>query len=174
MLGFLSVALASAVALASSAGRAEWAVYFSDPTQRNYDRVFRMVNACHSLACEADVRPDSRQARELASRVTDGDQRAVQLAFHCRRTLDGGDLEDLTRSLGVVADTQPRLFLLEAKRSAQTDRQLRAIVRMLPQNVVDDDAARRTATAARIQSLMSVKDRDLRKTRDTAVAFLRE
>ena len=78
----------------------------------------------------------SKHCRSTCVPRDHGDRRAVQL--------DGGRPEDVTRSLGLVADTQPRRFLLEAKRSAQTERQLRAIVRMLPQNVVDDDAARPT------------------------------
>jgi len=174
MPGVAPVALAASLALLSSPAGIEWANFLRDPTQRNYERVFRMVDACRSPECEAEARPDSQQVRALVSRVSHDDVRAVQLAFQCRRMLDGGDLEDVTRSLGSLADTRPRRFLREAKRSAQTDRQLRAIVRMLPQRVVDDDAARHSAAAARIQSLLTVKDRDLRDLRDVAVAFLRE
>jgi hypothetical protein len=174
MPGIASIALAAGLAAAASPAGAEWADFLRNPTQRNYERVFRMVDACRSPTCEAEVRPDSQQVRALVSRMTQGDRRAVQLAFQCRRMLDGGDLEDVTRSLGSLADTRPRRFLLEAKRSALTDRQLRAIVRMLPQTVIDDDAARRAASTARIQSLLTVKDRDLREVRDAAVAFLRE
>jgi hypothetical protein len=89
-----------------------------------------------------------------------------------RSHLDGGDLEDITRSLGELADSKPHLFLAEVKRRSMPTRELRAIVRMLPEAVVDDAGARRAAVSARVKSLSSVADDNLRNVRDTSISLL--
>jgi len=87
--------------------------------------------------------------------------------------LDGGNLEDLSRSLGTLADTDPKVFLHQTAKSRLTQRQLRIVLGMMPENTFDDVGKRRAAVQRRIESLLTVKDSNLGEARDEAVAYLR-
>jgi hypothetical protein len=105
--------------------------------------------------------------------VEKGQLQAIDLAFLCHRFLDGGDLEDVSRSLGKVADAQPRVFLEEVKKHRLPLPEMRGILKMLPESVIDDDVRRRAAVKERIRSLSTVRDPSLTDIRDEALAVLR-
>jgi hypothetical protein len=107
------------------------------------------------------------------AQVKNGNQYAIDLAFLSRVFLDGGALEDISRGLGSVADNNPKLFLKHAGKYNLSARQMRRILRMMPEETVDSEEKRQRAIRNRIQSLLKVKDPSLIKIRDDAIAVLR-
>jgi hypothetical protein len=109
----------------------------------------------------------------LIGLVGKGNEQAIDAAFHSYRLLDGGNLEDVARALGGVADRMPRTFLRGVKKHGLSARQMEGIVNMMPAHVIDDDEARARAIRARVQSLSSIKDGELTSERGKALAALR-
>jgi hypothetical protein len=150
-----------------------WAAFLDHPTTENYRRIAKTLDSCRSVSCEPEVAPDSDSVVKLVGLVEKGQRQAIDLAFLCRRFLDGGDLEDVSRSLGMVADAHPRVFLEEVKEHRLPLRQLRKILRMMPESVIDDDVKRRAAVRERLRSLSTVKDPNLSDIRHAAAEVLR-
>jgi hypothetical protein len=169
--------ICSILVAASPAGaqpaQQEWAAFLEHPTTENYHRIAKTLDSCRSTSCESEVAPDSDSVEKLVGLVEKGQLQAIDLAFLCHRFLDGGDLEDVSRSLGKVADAQPRVFLEEVKKHRLPLPMLRGIVEMMPESVIDDEAADRAAVKARIRSLSTVTDPNLIDVRDEALAVLR-
>jgi hypothetical protein len=65
------------------------------------------------------------------------------------------------------------LFLEEVKKHGMPLPELRGIVEMMPESVIDDEAADRAAVRKRIRSLSTVKDPGLSEVRDEALAVLK-
>jgi hypothetical protein len=80
----------------------DWAAFLDHPTTENYRRIAKILDSCGSDSCKSEVAPSSASVVKLVGLVQKGERQAIDLAFLCRRFLDGGDLEDVTRSLGMV------------------------------------------------------------------------
>jgi hypothetical protein len=151
----------------------EWPAFLEHRTRESFDRLQKLLRECESGSCGSVAKPDSSSVVRLVGWVKRGDARAIHVAFMSLRYLDGGDLEDVMRSLGGVADTSPGLFLREVYELELDPRVLRGIVVKLPEAVFDDKVARRNAIQGRIQSLSTVTDPDLRSIRDQTISDLR-
>jgi|ERR1700738_4827634 len=169
----ICVILVAASPAGAQPAQQEWAAFLDRPTTENYQHIADTLDSCHSTSCEPEVAPDSDSVVKLVGLVEKGQQQAIDLAFLCHRFLDGGDLEDVSRSLGKVADAHPRLFLEAVKKHGMPLPELRGIVEMMPESVIDDEAADRAAVRKRIRSLSTVKDRGLSEVRDAALAVLK-
>jgi len=152
--------------------REEWADFLARPTFENYRRIAKTVEGCRSSSCESEARPDSSAVTKLIELVKKGSRHAIELAFLCLTIVDGGDLEDVIHSLGEVADSSPQIFLEEVKKRGLPLRQMRKIVGMMPESVIDDDAKRRDAVRKRIRSLSTVSDQELIDVKHQAIAVL--
>jgi hypothetical protein len=166
------------IAAASAPSRAvpessAWQEFLENPNAVTYERLAGSVRDCRDSVCREGLTPDSPTVVRLVALVNRGQPQAIDAAFLGRGLLDGGDLEDVDRSLGEVADRSPRVFLEGARRHRLQPRQLSGIVKMLPSHVIDDDAARVRATEKRIAALSSVDDLALRAERDEALRALR-
>ena len=157
----------------AEANGGEWATFLRAPTAKSRERLEAALSSCGSGGGPCAASPKSSEVKDLVQLVGRGDTEAVRVAFMARRVVDGGDLEDLTRSLGTVADVRPRLFLMEVKRHNVPSGILRRIVCSMPEDALDDYAARRAAVAARIEALSRVTQEDLTAVKDLSIVALR-
>lgn len=169
----ICIALLSPAPSGSSVGNDTWAAFLAQPSDAGHRAVTAMVKNCRVAACERDVAPDSSAVAKLVEWIGKGQKQAIDLAFLCRRLLDGGDLEDVSRGLGMVADSHPRLFLEGIKRHRLAPQEWRGILLMMPASTIDDEVGRRHALKERIRSLSTVSDPDLRDARNEALSVLR-
>jgi hypothetical protein len=164
--------LGIALPACAQSARQEWAAFLETPTAETYRPLSSMLEACRAGPCERELKPDSASVRRLVGLMREGLLWPIRLAFSARRFVDGGDLEDVSRGLGAVADRQPVVFLQEVQLHQLSSAQLRSIVQMMPEDVVDDFAKRRSAMAERIRSLSTVSDAGLAQARNQAIAIL--
>jgi hypothetical protein len=158
----------------AAADEGPWPGFLRNPTAATYRRVVEAVDACRTSACERSVTPDSSSVMALIRMVDANQPQAIDAAFLVYRLLDGGDLEDVARSLGKLADRNPDLFLRMVKTHHLKPAQLRGIAHALPDDVVDDDDQRERAIGNRIRALSSVVDPALAAERELALAAVRE
>jgi hypothetical protein len=150
-----------------------WAEFLRNPNKANYEILAKKIDASADAACARTVEPDGTVLQGLIGLLAKGNSEAIALGLKCRRGLDGGNLEDVTRAVASTIDKTPRKFLTQAKTIELTSNELRKIVRMLPSNVIDNDKERVRAKDRRIKSLLSVTESDLVEIRDVAISNLR-
>ena len=131
--------------------------------------LLRVLNSCRSTGCEREVRPDSDDVVRLAALVEKGQRRAIDAAFASTRVLDGGDPEDIHRSLGVVADTSPRCFLEQVRKHRYSTVQITRSLVMTSLDLVDNLSGKLAALRSRLHSIAGVRDRHLERVRADAV-----
>jgi len=131
--------------------------------------------ACECLSTQGNTGGHaSPYVASLTSALEKGRECQADLAVSLLPTLSGGDLEDVTRALGEMADHWPENFLRVVKRQHLDQRRIQRIVRMLPLSVVDDDAGRLRAVRERASALSRVDDASLLEVRDIAVRGLNQ
>lgn len=150
----------------------EWAAFLKNPNLENYQPLAKTIADCHTADCAQAVKPQSAAVIKLVALVEQRNLHAIELAFLSRAFCDGGDLEEISRSLGAVADTDPEIFLGQISKQHLSSQQLKSIVKMMPKDTGDDLTKRPFATQRRIRSLAKVKDRNLVALRDKAIDML--
>jgi len=157
-----------------AASSSKWSVFLSNPTQDTYRPLVAQIEKCKKKSCKEDVKPDSQAVRKLVKLVAMNNPYAVDVAFSSLSLLDGGDLEDIIRSLGLLTESNPELFLTCINRYHLSDYKLDDLLTMLPLATVDDKKARIETVQKRINSLSEVTNPQLFKVRDRALNFLRQ
>lgn len=150
----------------------EWVQFLTHPRGDRYQVLSQRLRDCNDTGCAHQVKPNSQDVVRLLRLVQRGDPNAVELAFLSLRFLDGGDLEDVFRSLGSLTETHPRLFLKEVSQHRVTQAKYESLLTMLPLSTVDNEAKKRRLIERRIRSLAAVKDKPLAVARDEAIAIL--
>jgi hypothetical protein len=89
--------------------------FLDHPTRKAHGALVAAIERCHGVECAREVAPDTDLVRRLRDHVTHGQPLAVNIALRSLRLLDGGDLEDVARSLASVADSHPALFLAQIR-----------------------------------------------------------
>jgi hypothetical protein len=150
----------------------QWATFLKNPNLENYQPLAKNIAGCRMADCAQEVKPQSAAVIKLVALVEQRNLHAIELAFLSRAFLDGGDLEEISRSLGAVADTDPEIFLGQINKHHLTSQQLKSIVKMMPKDTGDDQTKRPLVTQRRIRSLAKVKDQNLVALRDKAIGML--
>lgn len=150
----------------------EWATFLKNPNLENYQPLAKNIAGCRVADCAQKVKPQAAAVIKLVALVEQRNLHAIDLAFLSRAFFDGGDLEEISRSLGAVADTDPEFFLRQIGKHHLSSQQLESIVKMMPKDTVDDLTKRPFAIQRRIRSLAKVKDQNLVALRDKAIAML--
>ena len=148
-----------------------WAQYLESPSQATLAPVVEAVRGCHSaLPCRESLAPSSPQVSQLIRLIASGTDSAFEAGFAAKTTMPfaAGDLEDLYRALGELAQRDPAK-LLRLTRAWGRDPD---VLTMLPLETVDDFSAKDRLVAARIAALKRVTDSDLRAERDWSIAVL--
>ena len=171
VLALILLAVAGPAQGGASSAQAEWESFIKAPSNRGYRRLASDLASCRSRDCSFAA-PPPKVVSALIAMVNKRNRKAIGLSFRSVGLLDGGELEDLGRSLGAVADWNPELFLREAARLHQPDL-VRTIVCLLPESVIDDEPARAAAVLTRLRALSRVTDKALSDVRSTAIACLK-
>jgi len=101
-----------------------------------------------------------------------GNQSALRAGLLIYRCLDGGNLEDFYRSVGVFLESHPLAFLRTVTDVETSDRDLRYMVTMLPLMLVDNDDGRIEAVNERIVGVEAVSNPQVVTTKTKVLSFL--
>ena len=122
--------------------------------------------------CSAGRILAGKELEEVTQGVEDGSRPSIVTAFCSRHLLDGGDLEDLDRALGVLAEKSPRQFLEWAVLYCLSDGQVSGIVTALPLSAADDVRRQLDITRNRASRLSAVRTPALAHARGAALRGL--
>src|SRR5204863_3430634 len=69
------------------------------------------LDGCRKGECSPELVPSIADSHELQTRITAGDACATSLGFASIKLLDGGELEDVMRTLATLSEHHPALLL---------------------------------------------------------------
>jgi hypothetical protein len=110
----------------------------------------------------------------LEQRVLLKERESVVLAFRMRHIADGAFLEDLEITLGKLIRLDPALFVEELQRAQVPAKAMGGLVGNLGESFVDELERQCKEWKLRKEALLTVSAASLKKTRDQAVASLRD
>lgn len=151
-----------------------WVEFLSKPNQASHDLLANKLKKCRDSICTKNLLPRSSDVESLLELVRQGDLQGIDIAFLSIRYLDGGDLEDMYRGLGMLSETNPKYFLMEIKNRHVTAHQTRRLLRMLPLDTVDDIRSKRRIVNRRIKHLSMVDDPALKDIRNESIYILKQ
>lgn len=151
----------------------EWSQFLATPTKTSHDKLIDWLVQCHRRECQKLIRPTSSEVTKLVGLIDARDSLAIDIGFSALPSLDGGDLEDVVRSLAGFIEVDPDQFLTAAKKNDLSVYLLRKMLLMLPLDTVDDVEARASILQKRIDGLESVDQAALLPIRDKALQILK-
>jgi len=155
-----------------AAGESEWILFLKNPTTDSYNPLIARIEKCKKEDCKCDVKPDSAAVIKLIELIKIQNAFAVDIAFSSLKILDGGDLEDVIRSLGLLTESSPKLLLDYSIKHNIPDYKLEDLLTMLPLETVDDNRAKIETVQKRIKSLSKVNSPPLVEIRGKAIIIL--
>ncbi len=167
------LALSGVTPLLASAETSRWGAYLRSPNPETYRLLADELRSCHDAECSKEVRPSSSDVAQLLRIVDRGDRWATDIAFLSIHLLDGGDLEDVMRSVSSLSEHHPSLLLQMIEEHQLSDAQIERLLRMLPLHSVDDQGEKRRIVERRIKSLSTVSDPKLTRVRNLSIASLK-
>lgn len=168
---FLLMLLYSASAKACDA---EWREFLENPTEITHDNLAKRLGECIDRECLKFVRPASADTAKLVALIEANNLWAVDVGFLALPSLDGGNLEDVVRSLANFIEFDPQQFLSIAKRNKLSDYQFKKMLLMLPLDTVDDVEVRSSIIQRRIGALEKVNQPYITILRDQALQILKK
>ena len=147
----------------------ELAIFLDKPSVATYEVFREQLDVCD---CREKYQISSGDVVRLVALVMKQDRQAIDIAFMVRQNLGGGDLEDIDKTLGHIADVRPTRFLYEVKKWRMETNGIHDIVSALPDDVVDDKERRIQLIQSRIASLSRVDKPELISIRVEAVHSL--
>jgi len=152
-----------------------------------------VVMGSFGLGCASPLRSDTKRCCDSAGdpkcrvpQVASAEQRAefrrqvregadvLTAAFLVRSQLDGGEREDLGQAMAQRLDSSATAFLEAAHLSCASAQDVKAVVVMLPVEVVDDRPAAMRTLSRRLELLQEAGVERHRQYRDSAVDALKE
>lgn len=164
--------LALAFSTAAEACEKEWVEFLMTPTTATHEKLINRLTQCQIHECQTLTRPSSADVAELIRLVDARNPMAIDVGFSVLLSLNGGDLEDVLRSLGRIVEVDPIRFLTLAEKKKLSAFLLRKVLLMLPLDTVDDMEARASILHRRMVSLESVHQAELLPIRDKALHIL--
>jgi hypothetical protein len=153
----------------------EWSKFLNNPSKATYEMLLQNLRACNNAARCKELEPSSEAVTRLERLVKARNPYAVDIAVLSRRLrlLDGGNLEDIIRALGQLAESDPKLLLTCLKKYQISGRPFERTFIMLPLETVDHIDARIDTLQRRIDSLSVVDDPSLIQERDQAILVIK-
>jgi hypothetical protein len=151
-----------------------WAEFLTSPNQVRHESLANALEKCSDSICIKNLAPSSVDVENLLVLVRKGDLRGIDIAFLSIRFLDGGDLEDVYREIGMLSETSPKLFLIKIKNRHVTAYQMQRMLRMLPLDTVDDIRSKRRIVKSRIEHLSIVDNPELKDVRNKSIGILKQ
>lgn len=151
----------------------EWLEFVANPSAIAHEALAKEIASCKAEGTRC-TRPSSQVVGKLARLVEANNSWAIDIAFSALPALDGGDLEDVVRALGLLTESNPTTFLDFVKQRHLSDYQLRGLLLMLPLDTVDSPHLKIDRIHKRIDSLSAVNHPQLKDVRDEAVQILRQ
>ncbi|MBI3778934.1 MAG: hypothetical protein HY274_08495 [Gammaproteobacteria bacterium] len=160
--------------LVVTANESDWAKFLNSPTETTHKTLLQDLKKCKNVT-RCKEAPSSEAVVKLVKLVETKNSYAVDVAFLSRHLhlLDGGNLEDVNRALGRLAESDPTLLLSHLKKYRVSGRSFDSTLVMLPLETVDDVGAKRRTMQKRIDSLSTVSDQSLARERDNAILVLK-
>ncbi len=157
-----------------TAGETGWMKFLKNPTEVTHNMLVQNLKKCKNTT-RCKEAPSSETVGKLVKLVETRNPYAVDVVFLSRHLhlLDGGNLEDVNRALGQLAESDPKLLLSQLKKYQISDRSFESTFVMLPLETVDDVDAKIRTVQKRIDSLSAVGDQSLAHERDNAVLVLK-
>lgn len=169
---FFHCLLALAFSTAAEACEKEWAEFLTTPTAATHEKLINRLTRCQTHECQARIRPSPADVAKLIGLVDARNPMAINVGFSVLLSLDGGDLEDILRSLGGVIEFDPSRFLMLAMKNNLSPFLFRKVLLMRPLETVDDVEARTLILHKRRENLESVNQAELLPIRDKALLIL--
>jgi hypothetical protein len=157
-----------------TAGETDWIKFLNNPSEATHNTLVQSLKKCKNTTHCKEV-PGSETVGKLVKLVEARNPYAVDVVFlsHHLRLLDGGNLEDVNRALGQLAESDPKLLLSQLKKYQVSGRSFESTFVMLPLETVDDVDAKIRTVQKRIDSLSAVGDQSLSHERDNAILVLK-
>jgi len=153
----------------------KWMDFLRNPTGTTSEALIQRLNACNKTDKCMEAKPDSEEVYKLIALIKSGNPYAVDVAFFSLNLdlFDGGELGDVVRSLGQLAEINPKLLLRSLKRHGIIGYPFENIMIILPLEAVDDSNAKIRTVQKRIDSISTVNDPSLINERDQAILVLK-
>jgi hypothetical protein len=153
---------------------AEWEAFVSHPGEEHYKVLSELLTECRTgQECEKELEPPSSILRQFLHLIHQRNVYALNIAFIALPIMGGGDLEDVVRELGLLVQDSPAQFLSLAKEHQVTEKELEALLTMLPEETVDNFDRQLALIEKRSKSIGSVKNPELASYRDRSLEILR-
>jgi hypothetical protein len=150
-----------------------WKQFLKQTDKASFMRLMQNLHSCKpTQPCSKEVTPTSGDVNSLIRLVDQGNEFGISISFMSLKFLDGGNLEDVIKALGVVSNKYPNEFLKDVKKYRLSNFELKSIVTSLPENSVDDLNLQKELLVKRISSLKSVRDTNLLEIRNNALKYI--
>lgn len=151
-----------------------WAEFLGNPSRESHDVLVDKLTKCNDSSCRKTLLPSPSDMEKLLGLVKVVDLQAVDVAFLSLRFIEGGDLEDVYRGLGMLIESDPRFFLTQMKDHSVTEHQMRRLLRMLPLDTVDDIPKKIRLVRSRMDHLSEISDPALEDIKNKSIAILKQ
>ena len=166
-----AILCSSAAALAQCESAAM--LFLKHPNKRTYIGLVNVAGGHVREDCKsALLKPNVNDS--LLRIVETGNPWAIKVLVDGLHSLDGGDLEDAHRALGVSAEKNPKTILRLYAEKRISSVGLSSSMQMLPESLVDNTQGRIARLVQRSKIISAIKEPDLREARDIALEALKD
>lgn len=154
----LSFCVTLLLACSNVNGEVPWKKMIIAPSENNY--FFAEMQLIKNPACDTGWYSDEKFSNDLNSLIKllrDGNLYAFKIGMIISECMDGGNLGDLYRAIGVVYEGNPQAFFKVANDNNKTSEELKRMLTMLPLDTVDDIPKQTMTLKNRLKALSSVK-----------------
>jgi hypothetical protein len=116
----------------------------------------------------------SEERQPLFVLVASGNENAFHASMLIMECLDGGDLGDMHRSVGLFMEKSPKTFLSAVAKGRYSDAQLEDMVIKLPLELTDNVDGKIASIQKRINILLAVDEFAIVNIRDKSILILQE
>jgi len=148
-------------------------LFLKHPNKRTYIGLVNVAGGHVREDCKsALLKPNVNDS--LLRIVETGNPWAIKVLVDGLHSLDGGDLEDAHRALGVSAEKNPKTILRLYAEKRISSVGLSSSMQMLPESLVDNTQGRIARLVQRSKIISAIKEPDLREARDIALEALKD
>lgn len=157
---FIILALFVSSCASSHNGTVPWSKLLTDPTEQNFQYAQTMISKDSYCNSEWYSKRETNEYRSaLFKMISQGNKYAFRTGLLMLDCLDGGELGDAYRSMGVFFDKNPAYFLKVIDEEMTSDVHLKNILTMLPLDTVDNSIKQASMIEHRIQILSDFEGR---------------
>ena len=159
-LGFIISVLFIASCTPSHGEVVPWERLLNDPTEKNFRLAENIISGGGSCNNEWYSKPEySEYLNSLFKMIGQGNEYSFNIGLLILDCLDGGNLGDAYRSIGLFFDSSPFYFSKVISDKTVSDVKLKSMLVMLPLDTADNIPKKIGLLAYRIRTLSSLEDR---------------